>query len=106
MSCGCAACNRGTPQKGFFAEEVVSLEEALDRYPCIHCGSHYNNHMNLSQDDIDHARDRGCVVHICEKRQRYTFDEDGYEEGPAFFCVVITPPDDPCDSDFMEEISS
>ena len=96
------------PEKGYFSEEVVSLEEALNRHPCKHCGGHYNSHRNMTQEDIWDARDQGCEVDVCETRRRWTYTEDndpGVEE-QVFFCLVIIPPDDPCDGDFMKEIST
>ncbi len=113
--CGCAACNRGTPHKGYFSEEVVTLETALDRHPCKHCGGHYNEHFNLSQAEIDDAQDQGCDVRICEVRRRWTFDNDELKddaietrcrEDRAYFCTVTKLPNDPCDVDFMKEIST
>ncbi len=92
-----------------------TLERALDRYPCKHCGKHYNVHFNLSQSEIDDAQDQGCDVRICEVRRRWTFDNDELKddaietrcrEDRAYFCTVTTLPDDPCDSDFMKDISS
>ncbi len=86
----------------------LSLEEALDKYPCKHCGGHYDNHCNLSEAEIWDARDQGCVVNICETRRRWTYTDDNEEgvEEKVFFCLVVTPPEDPCDEDFMEEIST
>ena len=91
---------------GMAEKQIVSLEEALDRHPCKECGGHYNNHWNLSKAEIQDARDQGCVVDICKSGQRWTFEEDGWEEEGVFFCLVLTPVEDPCDSAFMEEISS
>ena len=96
------------PERGYFSEETVSLEEALNRYPCKHCGRHYDSHRNMTQAEIWDARDQGCVVDVCETRRRFTYendDDDGVEE-EVFFCLVIIPPKDPCDSDFMEDIST
>ena len=89
------------------ATEPLSLEEALDKHPCGECGGHYNNHHNLSQAEIWDARDQGCVVDICRTLRRWTYtgDSDGVEE-EVFFCLVITPVEDPCNSDFMEDIST
>jgi hypothetical protein len=71
----------------------------------------------MSQEDIDDAREQGCIVDVCEKRRRWTFGEEasargvdskdfGSYEETVFFCVVIPLPDDPCDVDFMKEIST
>jgi hypothetical protein len=88
----------------------LSLEEALDRHPCKHCGGHYNDHENLSEAEIWDARDQGCVVEKCEKRKRWTVTEETCPAPPVeekvFFCLVIIPPADPCDVDFMREIST
>ena len=103
------------PEKGFFSETVISLEEALDRHPCIHCGQHYNDHWNLSQAEVDDAQEQGCDVRICETRRRWTFDSDDRDpqgiatkcrEDKSYFCTVTKLPDDPCDEDFMKEIST
>ena len=96
------------PEKGYFDEEVYTLEEALDRHPCVHCGHHYNDHFNLTQTEIWDARDQGCTVDVCTTRRRWTFSE---REGPPAedevkWCLVIQPLDDPCDADYMEEIST
>jgi hypothetical protein len=66
----------------------------------------------MSQEEIDDAREQGCIVGVCETRRRWTFDSDACERGErcredsVYFCVVIPLPDNPCDVDFMKEISS
>jgi transposase len=97
-----------TPEKGFFAEEVISLEEFMKRNPCKHCGHHYNDHWNLSQAEIADAEEQGCVVSLCTTRRRWTFTD---HKGPPVeeevkWCLVIRPLSDPCDEDFMKEIST
>ena len=93
---------------GMAAQQISSLEEALDRHPCVHCGKHYDDHFNLSQAEIDDAQEQGCDVRICETRRRWTFDgeEGDCREDRAYFCTVDKLPDDPCDDDFMREIST
>jgi hypothetical protein len=94
------------PEKVF---SVISLEEALDRHPCKHCGRHYNDHANMSEEEMEDARKQGCIVDVCEARRRWTFD--GTEEGESredttYWCVIIPLPDDPCDVDYLKEIST
>ncbi len=84
------------------------LETALDRHPCPDCGQHYNNHVNLNQAEVWDARDQGCTVEVCETRRRWSYVDDSGDaiEEEVYWCVVITPPDEPCNVDFMKEISS
>ncbi len=87
---------------GYMHAATFSLEEALNRHPCKECGRHYNDHNIMSQAEIDDARSQDCVVEICR-----TFDGNGAgREDRAFFCVVITPAEDPCDVTYLEGISS
>jgi hypothetical protein len=85
--------------------------------PCKHCGRHYDNHANLSEAEIEDAQKQGCIVGVCETRRRWTFGEEasargvdskdfGSYEETVFWCVVIPLPDEPCDVDYMKEISS
>ena len=58
----------------------------------------------MEQYEIDDARNRGCVVNVCGTGQRWRLDKDRHVEVyRVFFCDVTV---DPCDSGFMEEISS
>ncbi len=58
----------------------------------------------MEQAEIDDARNRGCVVNIHGTGQRWRLDRNNYlEVYRVFFCDVT---DNPCDSGFMEEISS
>ncbi len=75
-------------------DKLVSLEEALDKYPCEKCGAHYDKHYSLTKEEIWDARDQGCVVNVCR------------EACEKYFCRVLPSPDNPCDNDFMEDISS
>jgi hypothetical protein len=87
---------------GCMSLQSISLE-------CKHCGQHYNDHSNLSQAEIDDAQEQGCEVRICETRRCWTFDgsqEGECREDRAYFCTVTKLPDEPCDEEFMKEISS
>ena len=58
----------------------------------------------MEQAEIDDARNRGCEVNIYGTGQRWRFDKKhDFEVYRVFFCDVT---DDPCDSEFMEDISS
>lgn len=58
----------------------------------------------MEQYEIDDARSRGCVVNISGTGQRWRLDKDKrLEVYRVFFCDVT---ENPCDSDFMLEISS
>jgi hypothetical protein len=78
------------------------LEEYLDAHPCKQCGGHYNDHSYLTAEEIDEALDQNCAVRTCEAFP----NRNGPGSGVTYFVVVYPLPDDPCDSAFMEEISS
>jgi hypothetical protein len=62
---------------------------------CDICKRVNTTHHYMTPEEIRDAQDRGCTVDICV-------------EGEEGIYVVVTPPtpDEPCDSDFMEDISS
>lgn len=58
----------------------------------------------MEQHEIDDARSRGCVVNVCGTGQRWRLDKDKrVEVYRVFFCDVTN---DPCDKEFMKDISS
>ncbi len=76
------------------------LEEYLDAHPCKQCGGHYNDHNYLTIEEIDDALEQGCAVRTCEV---YPY----LNRKCVTYLVVVYPlPDNPCDEDFMEDISS
>ena len=78
------------------------LDKWLDDHPCPFCGGHYNDHNYLTAEEIDDAREQGCTVDICDN---HVEDQD-QNRGSTLFCMVTRPPEDPCDSAFMEGIST
>ena len=76
------------------------IDKWLDNHPCAKCGGHYDDHHYLTDDDIKEAEKGGYTVSICDEGRQDT------GPGSTLFCVVTPPPDNPCDSDFMEKISS
>jgi len=78
------------------------LEEYLDTHPCHHCGGHYDDHDYLTLEDIDAALAQNCAVRTCEVHE----DRNGPGQGRTYFVRVYPLPDDPCDKEFMEDISS
>lgn len=81
----CSSC-------GGFKDE---LEKWLDEHPCPECGGHYKDHFHLDDAEIEKAKKDGYTVSIC-----------GVYPNSKHFVSLQAPPEDPCDSDFMEDISS
>ena len=95
-----------TPEKGHFSfveADPDDLDKFLDEHPCKHCGAHYNDHDYLTKKDIADARRAGWVVDVCEPRNLLSGDNP---EGSTSFCRLIQPIANPCDEEFMKEISS
>lgn len=80
---------------------LMDFKQYLNDYPCKHCGGHYNAHDYLLDREIKEARGRGYIVLVCETSQ-----ERGAGEGSTSFTRIFQPPENPCDDDFMREISS
>jgi hypothetical protein len=76
------------------------IDKWLDEHPCKHCGGHYDNHDYLTPEEIDYTREQGYTVDICENRV------ENRDQSSTFFCMVTSPPEDPCDEEFMKEIST
>ena len=58
----------------------------------------------MEQAEIDDARNRGCVVNVHGTGNRWRLDAERHVEVyRVFFCDVT---ENPCDEDFMEEIST
>ena len=77
------------------------LEEYLDAHPCKQCGGHYNDHNYLTIEEIDDALANNCAVRTCE-----VFPNRTPGRGVTYFVVVFNLPSDPCDEEFVKDISS
>ena len=93
-----------------FPDEVEDTLKQLrvnDSNPCSWCGTANNKHSNLYGEEIKKKRECGNRVLICEGPD-YPDDDSLLDIKWLMFRCVVTPsiPDDPCDSGFMEEISS
>jgi hypothetical protein len=86
--------NQRAKSRGFkgFKDE---LEKWLDEHPCPECGEHYDDHLHLDDAEIEEAKKDGYTVSIC-----------GVYPNSKHFVSLQAPPEDPCDSDFMEDIST
>ena len=80
-------------------EEILEQLKSNDTNPCAQCGTFINKHSHLFAGQIKQKRECGNTVLICESLIEM--------DGKMFRCVVTTPPpDNPCDSAFMEDIST
>lgn len=77
------------------------LDKFLDEHPCKMCGGHYNDHDYLKPEDLEEAKERGFDVDICE-----TYINRVMGEGETYFCRLVQLPQNPCDEEYMKEISS
>ncbi len=94
-----------------FPEAVEETLEQLirvdDSNPCAWCGTANNKHSHLYGKEIKRKREFGNAVLICEGPDFPVGDENLLEITWLMFRCVVTPaPDNPCDSAFMENISS
>jgi hypothetical protein len=64
--------------------------------PCKICGNPGKEHIYLTSKEVDGYSLDGYDVKVCVH----------YDEETIICLVNPPPPDNPCDSDFMEEISS
>ena len=90
-------------------EEVTYLEQLAsnDSSPCAWCSTPNNEHSHLYGKEIKRERKLGNAVLICEGPDFPVGDENLLEITWLMFRCVVTPaPDNPCDSAFMENISS
>lgn len=77
------------------------FEKYLDAHPCSHCGGHYDDHLYLTDPEIEAAKRDGYIVNIC--------NENIYrspQRGSTNFLRLSRPIEDPCDEEFMKDISS
>jgi hypothetical protein len=72
----------------------VSTGSAVWR-ECPTCGLPPDRHVALTEEEIFDTSDQGCGVQRCDK-----LSTDKY------LVVVYPPAENPCDEEFMEEISS
>lgn len=72
-----------------------------DKYPCKVCGQVYSEHDYLLDHEIAEAKSLGYIVTICE-----TGEERGAGPGSTSFTFIVRPPENPCDVDYMEGVSS
>jgi hypothetical protein len=68
------------------------------RWTCETCKNPAVDHIYLGEIQISKYKEEGYTVEICYT-MRHTAD--------LYFCIVDPPaPDNPCDEEFMEDISS
>ncbi len=90
-----------------------------DKYCCSHCGHSYGEHTIARPDEIETLLSLGFTVYDCDSIDEDTPFLEGEhrwvwveKDGVVADCLEIeetcknVEPDDPCDSDFMKEISS
>ncbi len=98
-------------------EEILEPEEraylkqlaCYDSRPCAWCSTPNNEHSHLYGKEIERKRELGNTVLICEGPDFPVDDENLLEITWLMFRCVVTPapaPNNPCDSAFMEDISS
>ncbi len=78
---------------------------------CPKCRSHYDVHRFLSNAKIKEIEDEGGTVKICDMHIGILQGALSWEEGiprkkGMHWVKVVIPACNPCDSDFMENISS
>ena len=89
------------------SSEVLEQLAADDSNPCAWCRTANNKHSHLYGNEIKRKRELGNAVLICEGPDFPVGDENLLEVTWLMFRCVVTPaPENPCDSDFMEKISS
>ncbi len=88
-------------------DDILKQLTARDSTPCSWCGTANNEHAHLYGEEIKKKRRCGNHVLICEG-PNYPDDDSLLDIKWLFFRCVVTPPipDNPCDSVFMEKISS
>ena len=103
--------------KRLYAEKREALKYE-DGKPCKHCGQPSAEHVYLSLEEIEKYRRMGSPVTLCEEDKAGSPNGLPVErpENSAWLrvigkhlglrCYIHPPPGDPCDEDFMEEISS
>lgn len=88
-------------------KETLNQLAAYDSNPCSWCGTVNNKHSHLYGKEIKRKRELGNAVLICEGPAFPVGDENLLEITWLMFRCVVTPaPENPCDSDFMEDIST
>ncbi len=88
-------------------DDILKQLAARDSTPCSWCGTANNEHAHLYGKEIKKKRGCGNHVMICEGPDYPNDDSLLAIKWLIFRCVVTPPiPDNPCDSDFMEDISS
>jgi hypothetical protein len=97
-----------------FATERAKLESSK----CKKCGFEYGEHAIATPEEVELLRSLGYGLFICKGVAEYNhFLEGPYVEIVAVSSEGVTlntcdlekmfkEPDNPCDSDFMEDISS
>jgi hypothetical protein len=101
--------------KEFFETEKAKLQPGK----CKKCGFKYGQHAIASPEEVEFLRSLGYGVFVCKD-----MEENPFLEGPYLEIVAMTldeeflesdeieemfkarEPDDPCDSDYMKDISS
>ena len=83
---------RHDPGSGFW--------EGNDQDLCPACGGVHSQHDFFYEEELKEYRDKGYKVTICDT------NEGGQWPKGIMWVNLTPPPDDPCDSDFMEDISS
>ncbi len=76
-----------------------------DANSCTKCDRSLNTHMFLTKEEMVEYRELGCFVSVCLTGTRFNDLEVCY----AGLCYVGLPkenPCDPCDEDYLREISS
>ena len=69
-----------------------------DSWTCETCKNPAADHLYLGEKTISEYKEEGYIVEICYT-MRHTAN--------LYFCIVDPPPpDEPCDSAFMEDIST
>ena len=100
--------NRDTESKDLKSkEEYLKQLRVNDGNPCSWCGTANNEHSNLYGEEIKRKRRCGYRIVICEGPD-YPDDDSLLDITWLMFRCVVTPPipNNPCNKEFMEDIST
>ena len=81
----------------------IGEETGEETFDCNMCNRPLERHFSLTAEDIEALEEAEITYTICGKRYLYIGSATAKISRYAW---VNEPPEDPCDEDFMEEIST